>query len=76
MKTFSSISNSSSTARLFAGYATIVDSVIRNKALAPADDADELRELANDLWTIVDNYDSEYSNATQEDSLASDVEED
>ncbi|SJL14424.1 uncharacterized protein ARMOST_17881 [Armillaria ostoyae] len=54
---FSSVSTSSGTARMFADYAKFVDSTLRRRTLGVvSDEIDDLKELANDLWTVHDNF--------------------
>ncbi|KAK0472827.1 mtDNA inheritance protein Dml1 [Armillaria luteobubalina] len=54
---FSSVSTSSGTARMFADYAKFVDSTLRRRTLGVvSDEMDDLKELANDLWTVHDNF--------------------
>ncbi|KAK1222748.1 mtDNA inheritance, partitioning of the mitochondrial organelle [Marasmius sp. AFHP31] len=59
---FSSLSATAGTGTLFADYARFVSKCVeqrRGSALTHGlvDDLDDLRELANDLWTIRDGYD-------------------
>ncbi|KAK0451190.1 mtDNA inheritance protein Dml1 [Desarmillaria tabescens] len=57
---FSSVSTSSGTARMFADYAKFVDSTLRRRTLSfVSDDIEDLKELANDLWTVYDNFSTE-----------------
>ncbi|KAK0472500.1 mtDNA inheritance protein Dml1 [Armillaria novae-zelandiae] len=57
VETFSSVSTSSGTARMFADYAKFVDSTLRRRTLGVvSDEIDDLKELANDLWTVHDNF--------------------
>ncbi|KAG7443782.1 mtDNA inheritance protein Dml1 [Guyanagaster necrorhizus] len=61
VETFSSVSTSSGTARMFADYAKFVDSTLRRRTLdvVVPDDIDDLKELANDLWTVCDSLSKE-----------------
>ncbi|KAJ7505868.1 Misato segment II tubulin-like domain-containing protein [Mycena galericulata] len=54
---FSSIGASSGTAGLFSGYARFVETCARRKIAVEhmGVDADEMGDLANDLWTLHDN---------------------
>jgi hypothetical protein len=52
---FSSIATSSQTAELFSTYAAFATDCIKRNALGSVD-VDELREIANDLWTLHDNF--------------------
>lgn len=60
----SSIAISTSTAALFASYARLVEQCLRRVSstdVIPGVDRDEMKELANDLWTLHDGYvDDEY----------------
>lgn len=55
---FSSLSTTSSTAKLFSRYATSIETCLSRKFALESigSDADELKELANDLWTLHDNF--------------------
>ncbi|PPQ72434.1 hypothetical protein CVT24_003129 [Panaeolus cyanescens] len=56
-KAYSAMSTSSSMAEAFKNYASVVEKSMQNGTAAKATDmnSDDLRELANDLWTIHDN---------------------
>lgn len=55
---FSSIASSSSTGTLFSTYAISIEGCLKRGPIAETVgmDKDELRELANDLWSLHDNF--------------------
>ena len=58
---FSSISMSKNTSRRFERYATFIDKCTKRQphmALSMGLTSDDMRELANDLWSIHDNVGS------------------
>ena len=59
VKAYTSISTSSATSETFESYALFIDKCInrRSSAVALMDvSSDDLKDLANDLWTIHDNF--------------------
>jgi hypothetical protein len=52
---FSSMATSTRTAKLFAAYAAFATDCVKRNTLGSVD-VDELREIANDLWTLHDNF--------------------
>lgn len=59
---FSSLTTSSAMARIFSRYAAFVERLRKRPSAAAAIDfldVDDWRELANDLWTLHDNYGGE-----------------
>jgi hypothetical protein len=66
---FSSISTTSATAQLFSGYATSIETCLSRKFAVESIgiDGDELKELANDLWTLHDNFDDGGSTTLDDD---------
>lgn len=54
---FSSLSLSSGTGKLFKKYAQFVDSTVRRRRdiLMSDEERDDMKELANELWTVHDN---------------------
>jgi hypothetical protein len=53
----SSVTTSNRTASLFGNYARLLDSCVRGGVtISEALERDCLKELANDLWTIHDNF--------------------
>ncbi|KAF9041814.1 tubulin nucleotide-binding domain-like protein [Hymenopellis radicata] len=56
-KVFSVLSCSSGTAKIFRQYAEFVDTTLKRRRdiLSLNDERDDMRELANDLWTVHDN---------------------
>ncbi|KAG6907553.1 hypothetical protein DXG01_008539 [Tephrocybe rancida] len=69
---FSSLSTSARTSRLFSSHATAIDAYLKRKPAIEAlgFDGDDLRDLANDLWTLHDNFGGE--NNDQDGSLGED----
>ncbi|KAJ7166314.1 Misato segment II tubulin-like domain-containing protein [Mycena crocata] len=66
---FSSIGATSGTAALFAGYAAFLEECARTQKISNAGiDGDEMRDLANELWTLRDNAGGEADRATSETS--------
>ena len=55
---FSSVTTSSSSASLFSTYALSIEKCLKRRPVAEAVgiDIDELKELANGLWSLHDNF--------------------
>lgn len=54
---FSSLSSSSGTGKIFKKYAKFVDSAVRRRRdiLTSDEERDDMKELANELWTVHDS---------------------
>lgn len=58
---YSSVSTMSTTGDLFSDYATFIERYLRGNTalLSPEYEADDMKDLVNDLWTIHDNYNAD-----------------
>lgn len=73
----SRLSTSNGLAHLFKGYASLIDASLRRRTagvLSMGFDADDIRELTNDLWIIHDSYPAESHGLEPGDLVGSDEE--
>lgn len=68
---FSSISTTSATSELFSAYISVIEGCIKQRRGVETTglDGDELKELANDLWTMHDNFTEGEDETTKEEEL-------